>query len=178
MIPEAREVRLGRCDRKELEARCRSPRTMQRYLKRARIVLLAADGLPSRAVRASLGAGAAGQAFPRGGLAPPILCQLSWRTPSWVTYGLGKPVRPRRLLGTTRSSRKESTGQHPPPVGCGLKSRHAGIKRGRQGSPGVDCSQSKRLDFRSWRSRTQTSTEWSRPERTLAEALTGSWEEL
>jgi 6-hydroxynicotinate 3-monooxygenase len=40
MIPEAREVRLRRNDRKVLEARFRSPVTLQRDLKRARIVLL------------------------------------------------------------------------------------------------------------------------------------------
>src|SRR5580692_11475301 len=48
MIPEAREVRLGRRDRKVLEACCRSPVTLQRDLKRARIVLLAAAGLSTR----------------------------------------------------------------------------------------------------------------------------------
>ena len=55
MIPEARAVRLFRGDRKELEARCRSPRTMQRDLKRARIVLLAADGLSTRAIAKEVG---------------------------------------------------------------------------------------------------------------------------
>src|SRR5215471_14779047 len=45
MIPEARKVHLLRKDRKVLEACCRSPVTLQRDLKRARIVLLAADGL-------------------------------------------------------------------------------------------------------------------------------------
>jgi hypothetical protein len=40
MIPEAREVRLRRNDRKILEARCRSPVTLQRDLKQAQIVLL------------------------------------------------------------------------------------------------------------------------------------------
>src|SRR5437016_1802525 len=55
MIPEAREVRLRRGDRKELEARCRSPRTMQRDLKRARIVLLAADGWSTRAIAKEVG---------------------------------------------------------------------------------------------------------------------------
>src|SRR3954462_9226871 len=44
MIPEAREVHLSRKDRKVLEACCRSPVTMQRDLKRAQIVLLAAAG--------------------------------------------------------------------------------------------------------------------------------------
>jgi transposase len=55
MVPEAREVRLRRGDRKELEARCRSPRTMQRDLKRARIVLLAAAGMSTRAIAKEVG---------------------------------------------------------------------------------------------------------------------------
>jgi transposase len=55
MLPEAREVRLRRGDRKELEARCRSPRTLQRDLKRARIVLLASDGLSTRAIAKEVG---------------------------------------------------------------------------------------------------------------------------
>jgi transposase len=50
MIPEAREVRLRRNDRKVLEARCRSPVTLQRDLKRARIVLLATDGRSTRSI--------------------------------------------------------------------------------------------------------------------------------
>jgi hypothetical protein len=50
MIPEAREVRLSRSDRKELEALCRSPRTMQQDLKRARIVLPAAEGRSTRSI--------------------------------------------------------------------------------------------------------------------------------
>ena len=50
MIPEAREVRLSRKDRKVLEACCRSPMTLQRDLKRARIVLLAADGRSTRSI--------------------------------------------------------------------------------------------------------------------------------
>lgn len=55
MILEARDVRLFRGNRKELEARCRSPRTIQRDLKRARIVLLAADGLSTRAIAKEVG---------------------------------------------------------------------------------------------------------------------------
>src|SRR6266404_3046332 len=50
MIPEAREVHLSRKDRKVLEACCRSPVTLQRDLKRARIVLLAADGRSTRSI--------------------------------------------------------------------------------------------------------------------------------
>lgn len=55
MIPDAREVRVSRQERKELEARCRSPRTMQRDLKRARIVLLAADGCSTRSIAKIVG---------------------------------------------------------------------------------------------------------------------------
>src|ERR1035437_3053094 len=50
MIPEARDVRLSRKDRKVLEACCRSPVTLQRDLKRARIVLLAAAGRSARSI--------------------------------------------------------------------------------------------------------------------------------
>lgn len=50
MILEAREVRLSRKDREVLEARCRSPVTIQRDLKRARIVLLAAAGRSTRSI--------------------------------------------------------------------------------------------------------------------------------
>ena len=55
MIPEAREVRLSRKERKELEARCRSPLTLQRDLKRARIVLLAAAGRSTRSIAKEVG---------------------------------------------------------------------------------------------------------------------------
>src|ERR1700704_1691137 len=55
MIPEAREVHLSRKDRKVLEACCRSPITMQRDLKRARIVLLAAAGRSTRSIAKEVG---------------------------------------------------------------------------------------------------------------------------
>ena len=55
MIPEAREVHLSRKDRKVLEACCRSPVTLQRDLKRARIVLLAADGRSTRSIAKEVG---------------------------------------------------------------------------------------------------------------------------
>jgi helix-turn-helix protein len=55
MVPEAREVRVSRKDRKVLEARCRSPRTLQRDLKRARIVLLAAAGRSTRSIAREVG---------------------------------------------------------------------------------------------------------------------------
>jgi transposase len=56
MIPEAREVRLPRKDRKVLEACCRAPLTIQRDLKRARIVLLAAAGRSTRSIAKEVGA--------------------------------------------------------------------------------------------------------------------------
>src|SRR6478735_9314903 len=55
MIPQAREVHLSRKDRKELEACCRSPVTLQRDLKRAQIVLLAADGRSTRSIGKEVG---------------------------------------------------------------------------------------------------------------------------
>src|SRR6266705_379216 len=55
MIPEAREVQLSKKDRKVLEACCRSPVTLQRDLKRARIVLLAAAGRSTRSIAKEVG---------------------------------------------------------------------------------------------------------------------------
>ncbi|MEH2470168.1 transposase [Nitrobacteraceae bacterium AZCC 2161] len=55
MIPEAREVHLSRKDRKVLEACCRSPVTLQRDLKRARIVLLAAAERSTRSIAKEVG---------------------------------------------------------------------------------------------------------------------------
>src|SRR6201987_2893365 len=55
MIPEAREVYLSRKDRKVLEACCRSPMMLQRDLKRAQIVLLAADGRSTRSIAKEVG---------------------------------------------------------------------------------------------------------------------------
>jgi hypothetical protein len=49
MIPDAREVRLKPKIRKVLEARRRAPTTAQRDVRRARIVLLAAEG-PEHAI--------------------------------------------------------------------------------------------------------------------------------
>ncbi len=55
MIPKAREVDLSRKDRKVLAACCRSPVTLQRDLKRARIVLLAAAGRSTRSIAKEVG---------------------------------------------------------------------------------------------------------------------------
>jgi hypothetical protein len=75
MIPEAREVHLSREDRKVLEACCRSPVTLQRELKRelkrARIVLLAADGRSTRLIAKEVGSSRGLSAF--GGIAMPTM---------------------------------------------------------------------------------------------------------
>jgi transposase len=55
MIPEAREVRLKPKERKVLEARCRAPTTPQRDVKRARIILLAAEGRSTRWIAEEVG---------------------------------------------------------------------------------------------------------------------------
>ena len=55
MISEAREVRLTPEERAVLEARCRAPTTPQRDVKRARIVLLAAEGGSTRAIARAVG---------------------------------------------------------------------------------------------------------------------------
>ena len=55
MFPDAREVRLGPEERAELEARVRSPTTEQRDVFRARIVLLASEGRPTRWIARELG---------------------------------------------------------------------------------------------------------------------------
>src|SRR5262245_23185040 len=55
MILKARKVRLSREDRAVLEARCRATTTAQRDVRRARIVLLAADGTSTRAIARMVG---------------------------------------------------------------------------------------------------------------------------
>ena len=55
MIADAGEVRISRKDREMLEACCRSPRTLQCDLKRARIVLLAAAGRSTRSIAKEVG---------------------------------------------------------------------------------------------------------------------------
>ena len=55
MIPKAREVRLTAKIRKVLEARCRAPSAPQGEVKRARIVLLAAEGRSTRSIAEEVG---------------------------------------------------------------------------------------------------------------------------
>ena len=61
-----------------LHQRRSAPRNSTRFAAQypAHRLPVNASRWPSRAARASLGAGAAGWALPRGRLAPPILCQL------------------------------------------------------------------------------------------------------
>src|SRR5947209_8975689 len=55
MIPKAREVRLKPKIGKVLEARCRAPTTPQRDVKRARLVLLAAESRSTRSIAEEVG---------------------------------------------------------------------------------------------------------------------------
>lgn len=55
MIADAIEVRLSAKERRVLEERCRSPVTIQRDLKRARIVLLAGEGRSTRSIAKEVG---------------------------------------------------------------------------------------------------------------------------
>jgi transposase len=55
MFPAAREVRLSPVERAELEGRLRAPTAAQRDVLRARIVLMAAEGLATRAIARDLG---------------------------------------------------------------------------------------------------------------------------
>jgi hypothetical protein len=76
MIPEAREVQLSKKDGKVLEACCRSPVTLQRDLKRARIALLAAAGRSTRSIAKEVGSGRGSSAF--GGIAMPLALKACW----------------------------------------------------------------------------------------------------
>src|SRR2546428_6527909 len=55
MITKAREVRVKPKVRKVREVRCRAPSTPQRDVKRARIVLLAAEGRSTRSIAREVG---------------------------------------------------------------------------------------------------------------------------
>jgi transposase len=54
-IPEATPIILTKDERTELEALARSTKTEHRLRQRARIVLLAADGMPTRAIGREVG---------------------------------------------------------------------------------------------------------------------------
>jgi Helix-turn-helix domain len=104
MIPEAREVRLLRKERKVLEARCRSPVTLQRDLKRARIVLLAAAGRSTRSIAKEVG------------IQPRIVSLWRHRFADWGLEGLTDKPRPGKepvYTKTTSGSLGYWTSRHP-----------------------------------------------------------------
>jgi transposase len=94
MIPEAREVHISRKERQELEARCRSPRTIQRDLKRARIVLLAAEGRSTRSIAKEVG------------VQPRIVSLWRWRFADKGLEGLKDKPRPGKAPIYTKATDK------------------------------------------------------------------------
>jgi len=109
MIPDAREVRLRRKDRKVLEARCRSPVTLQRDLKRARIVLLAAAGHSTRSIAKEVG------------VQPRIVSLWRHRYADHGLEGLTDRPRPGKKPIYTKATDKRILGllDRPPPEGFG-----------------------------------------------------------
>jgi transposase len=104
MIPEAREVRLRRNDRKVLEARCRSPVTLQRDLKRARIVT---DGRSTRSIAMEVG------------VQPRIVSLWRHRYAEQGLEGLEDKPRPGKQSIYTKATDKRILGllDKPPPEG-------------------------------------------------------------
>jgi transposase len=107
MIPKAREVRLKPKTRKVLEARCRAPSTAQSQAKRARIVLLAAEGCSTRSIAKEVG------------VQPRIVS--NWRQ-RFADHGLaGLEDRPRAtkkpIYGTGTNKRILALLDKPPPQG-------------------------------------------------------------
>jgi len=107
MIPRAREVRLKPKIRKVLEARCRAPSTPQADVKRARIVLLAAEGRSTRSIAEEVG------------VQPRIVSKWRWR---FAEHGLGGlKDRPRaakkRIYGKATDKRILALLDKPPPQG-------------------------------------------------------------
>src|SRR6267142_1111747 len=107
MIPKAREVRLKPKVRKVLEARCRAPTTPQRDVKRARIVLLAAEGRSTRSIAEEVG------------VQPRIVS--NWRR-RFAEHGLGglkdhpRAVK-QRIYGKATNKRILALLEKPPPAG-------------------------------------------------------------
>jgi transposase len=109
MIPKAREVRLKPKIRKVLEARCRAPSTAQSQAKRARIVLLAAEGRSTRSIAEEVG------------VQPRIVS--NWRR-RFADHGLaGLEDRPRGgktpIYGQATNRRILALLDRPPPAGYG-----------------------------------------------------------
>src|SRR5260370_39658589 len=107
MIPEAREVHLSRKDRKVLEACSRSPTTLQRDLKRARIVLLAAAGRSTRSIAKE------------GGVQPRIASLWRHRFADESLGGLKDKPRPGKepIYTKARDKRILALMDNPPPAG-------------------------------------------------------------
>jgi transposase len=107
MIPEAREVRLKPKIRKVLEARVRARSTPQRDVRRARIVLLAADGWSTRSIADEVG------------VQPRIVS--NWRA-RFADHGLGGLVdrargRKQPIYGQATNKRIVTLLDEPPPKG-------------------------------------------------------------
>src|SRR5258708_28971271 len=107
MIPEAREVHLSRKERKVLGACCRSPVTLQRDLKRARIVLLAAAGRSTRSIAKE------------GGVQPRIVSLWRHRYADHGLEGLQDKLRPGKQPIYTKATDKRILKllDKPPPQG-------------------------------------------------------------
>src|SRR4029453_1000662 len=112
MIPEAREVHLSKKDRKVLEACCRSPVTMQRDLKRARIVLLAAAGRSTRSIAKEVG------------VQPRIVSHWRHRYADHRLEGLKDNPRPRGCTGCTPPLGAEAVGDVDPQYVWRFRRRH------------------------------------------------------
>ena len=107
MIPDAREVRLKPKIRKVLEARCRAPTTAQRDVRRARIVLLAAEGRSTRSIAVEVG------------VQPRIVSK--WRH-RFADHGLGglkdrQRTRKKPVYGRVTNQRILTLLDQPPPAG-------------------------------------------------------------
>ena len=103
MIPEAREVRLRPKVRKVLEARFRAPSTPQGDVKRARIVLLAAEGRSTRSIAKEVG------------VQPRIVSK--WRH-RFADHGLNRPHRGKKpIYGVATNKWILALLDKPPPQG-------------------------------------------------------------
>jgi transposase len=107
MIPRAREVRLKPKIRKVLEARCRAPSTPQADVKRARIVLLAAEGRSTRSIAEQVG------------IQPRIVSKWRWRFAEHGLGGLKDRPRPakKRIYGKATDKRVLALLNKAPPQG-------------------------------------------------------------
>jgi transposase len=107
MILAAREVRLKPKIRAVLEARCRAPTTPQRDVKRARIVLLAAQGRSTRSIAQEVG------------VQPRIVSNWRRRFADHGLEGLKERRRPGKkpIYGKTTNKRILSLLDRPPPKG-------------------------------------------------------------